>query len=433
LGFLAKRQPKWLSQLEVMPRLRQITMTSLAPRCGRIGLASFALASLSFAIITAPSRGPDLETFQAAGRYWLDGTYEFGVGMGHLYPPFSVVLFAPLALLPFSALVWIWLALNVFATAVVLYLGYRLWGQHWSKQTQLLFAALFVSWPAYRVTLRNGQISVIVLALLLGAILARRRAQPVIAGALLGLALLKYSLTLPFLAYFLVKRQWKMCGVALATVALLTQVFGMRLGLSAFEATRRYVEVVGRMQAGNSPGYTGTTEFSLLASSVFGTNVWTAVAAAVVAVIGLLAVLIASARNDRREDACLSALSVLALWSAYHRNYDEVICITVVAFLINLSLGSQRPLVPVVILVLLNALLILGLPGLLTSRFGISTDSLSGNPAGWLGLHCERIVLFLCFWWLVALIWTKRTDAAGSPQSSVKAIGNTMKTVSPRP
>lgn len=49
------------------------------------------------------------------------------------------------------------------------------WGGDWPIKARLLLAAFFIAFAPFRVTLRNGQICLMVMALLLGALLARKR------------------------------------------------------------------------------------------------------------------------------------------------------------------------------------------------------------------------------------------------------------------
>src|SRR5437016_2826309 len=135
----------------------------------------------------------------------------------------------------------------------------KLWGSDWLTRTRLLLAAFFIAFAPFRVTLRNGQICLMVMALLLGALLARRRKKNFLAGALLGLSLCKYTLTFPFFLYFVWKREWKVVSTAILVPLALTEVFALRLGLSLFQVISQYLSLASQILYSGLPGRTGTT------------------------------------------------------------------------------------------------------------------------------------------------------------------------------
>jgi len=84
----------------------------------------------------------------------------------------------------------------------------------------------------------------IVTALVLGALLAWKKNASLVAGLLLGLSLSKYPLTLPFALYFVWRREWKIVATAVLTVAALTEVFALRIGVSMFDVAGGYVRMM---------------------------------------------------------------------------------------------------------------------------------------------------------------------------------------------
>lgn len=194
--------------------------------------AFFLLAAISvvYSVVTALGEGKDLATFQDIGRAWVAGVYQTGEGLFFGPPPFASVLFAPFALLPFAYLRAIFVLINLLAAAAILLLVKKLWGGAWPAKAHLYLAALVICWAPFRVTVRNGQLSLIITALLLGALLAWKRGADLLAGFLLGLSLSKYPLSLPFALYFVWRREWKIAAMAVLTVAGLTETFALRLG-----------------------------------------------------------------------------------------------------------------------------------------------------------------------------------------------------------
>jgi hypothetical protein len=51
------------------------------------------------------------------------------------------------------------------------------------------------------------------------------------------------------------------------------------------------------------------------------------------------------------------------------------------------------------------ALFAISIPGLLTERLHLSAESLAANPAGFVGLHFERLLVFGLFFFLLVLLW----------------------------
>lgn len=372
-----------------------------------------AAASLIYAVATAPGRAIDIGLFYDGAQTWVDGTHRIGGGAIALYPPFTFPLLSPLALLSLDQAVIVFILINLAATALVIHLAIKLWGEDWSIRTQMLFAAMLISWAPWRVTIRNGQISLIILALLLGALMARRKNKHFLAGALLGLTLAKYTMTFPFFLYFAWKKEWKIILASILLPALLMQVYALRMGTTIIESTMDYVRFVAGVHSRSPGGWIGTTEIKALLSSLTGGNEQ---AASLITIILILAAIVSLfavvARRPGREDAHFAAMSLLALWAAYHRTYDSVICIVPAAVLIGFY---RRKILARYSLFCLGALglFVINLPGLLTDRLNLSAADLS-NPLGFLGLHIERLMVFAFFWSLLWVVWKTDEDFAKS-------------------
>ncbi|HEV8487900.1 MAG TPA: glycosyltransferase family 87 protein [Blastocatellia bacterium] len=380
-----------------------------------------ALVSLTYAVATAPRGGSDLRFFWECGQSWLDGTYKIGSGPGRLYPPFSAPMFAPLALVPFDYLVIIWLAFNIALTFLTLHLAIRLYGAEWMLRPAFYLSAMLLTWAGFRVTLRLGHISLLMTALVLGALLASRRNRKVLAGVLMGLSLCKYSLTLPFLLYFIFRKEWKVAAVALMVPLVFAEVFALRMGTTVVDSCRTYASVMFEGQVAGGTGWMGTagnTEIRPLLMSVTGGNETLTLALTVtLGLAGLIAMAVVFRRTPECEKAQFAVLALFALWSAYHRVYDSVICILPAALLIDFVV--RKKLVGFSRFWLGGlGLLTLSLPGLLTERLHLDAAELSGNPAGWLGLHIERLLVFGLFWSLLFVMWRE----ARSHRASVHGV-----------
>jgi hypothetical protein len=368
---------------------------------------SLAVVSLVYAVVTAPGKGIDLGFFQTGAREWVDGTFRIGEGVIGVYTPFLLPLFSPIALVPFKTLVVVWIVINIAATLLSLHFVIKLWGKEWPLKTRLLLAAFLIASAPFRVTLRNGQIGLMVMALLLGALLARKRKKPFLAGALLGLSLCKYTLTIPFFLYFVSKREWKTVTTAMLIPLGLTEVFALRLGLPLFQVMRQYVGLASQILVSGLPGRTGTTEIRLLFLDLIGNQTVAIVSTLVFSTAALICMGVIFARKARWEMAHFAAVALFSLWSVYHRTYDSVLCLVPAALMVDFLNHNKFVKFSRFWLAGLG-LLIVSIPGILADRLQMTAQDLAGNPLLMLGLHIERLLVFGMFWSLLFLMWKAR-------------------------
>ncbi len=165
----------------------------------------------------------DLEVYRAGGRYLLDGRplYEHGVVLDLLpfvYPPVAAVLFAPLALLPMPVLKVLWTALGLVLLALVARRCARAVGVPAGPPTVaavVLVTALATWLDPVRTTLYLGQINIVLLALVAGDLLGRRDSRW--RGVGLGLAAAVKLTPLLFVAFLLLRRQYRAAATAVGT------------------------------------------------------------------------------------------------------------------------------------------------------------------------------------------------------------------------
>jgi glycosyl transferase family 87 len=399
---------------------RQAAMSSRKPIM-KAGLFAVAIISLSYAVLTAPKSGIDLVFFYNGAREWVDGVFQIGSGPIGEYPPFALPLFSPIAFVPFDKLLLVWLALKIAATAFCLLLVIKLWGSDWPIRTRVYLSAFLLTWAPFRVTLRNGQISLMIMALLLGALLARRRKREFLAGALLGLSLCKYSLTFPYFLYFVWRREWKIVSTAILIPLALTEVFALRLGLSLFEVIGQYTQAVSHIYlSGVSPDM-GTTEIKLLILELSGgRETFAAIITLALSIAALICMGVVFSRKPRWEPAHFSALALFSLWSVYHRTYDAVLCLLPAVLLVDLLVRKKFVAFSRFWLAGLG-LLIISIPGVLVDRLKLSAADFAGNPLLLLGLHIERLLVFGMFWSLLFLMWkSKDMDRPAASESIPK-------------
>jgi glycosyl transferase family 87 len=382
-----------------------------------------AVMSLGYAVLTATKVGLDLGMFQIGARAWVDGIFRIGFGPIGEYPPFALPLLSPIAFISIGKLAALFLVINLAATALSLYLVFKLWGSEWPVKPRLYFAAFFLTWAPFRVTLRNGQISLMILALLLGALLARRKKREFLAGALLGLTLAKYSLIFPFVLYFVWRREWKILSTAILIPLVLTEVFALRVGLTIFEAIDQYAHEASGIYLSGVSADMGTSEIKLLFFDLSrGNDSFASILTLSLSIAAMVCMAVVFSRQPRWELAHVSALALFSLWSVYHRVYDSVLCLLPAALFMDLLVRKKYVAFSRFWLAGLG-LLIISIPGVLVNRLKMSPATLSNNPLLALGIHIERLLVFGMFWSLLFLMWKAR-DISESPEHKLVDDGD---------
>jgi hypothetical protein len=383
-----------------------------------------AFLSIIYTVVTAAEgNGFDLGIFQGMGQAWVDGVYQSNVIPG--LPPYTVVLFAPLSLVSYSHLRIIWLLLNLATAGLSVYLAIKLFGEKWCVEACFFLAAFLLTWAPFRVNVRNGQISLMITALLLGSLLARKRGRKLLAGILLGFALCKYPLSYGMFLYFVWRKEWKIIGAAILIPAALTLIFAFRLDMSPVEVICDYMQLMSRTFANGYSAFTGVTEIKPLLYTLVGQNESLAsILTILLSSVGLVSMFVVFRRRPQEEDAHYAAITFFTLWSVYHRVYDSVLCLLPAAVLVGLLVQRRNVVFSLIGLAALG-LLVVSIPGLLTVRLDLSAERLSESPLGLLGLHIERLLMVGMFCSFLILLWKKpSTDqktglALTQPESGV--------------
>jgi Glycosyltransferase family 87 len=368
-------------------------------------LFAAAIVSLAYAVITAPSRGFDIKLFHDGAEQWVEGARKIGEGPILAYPPFAIVLLAPLALLSTGHLIVVWLGVNLASTATVLYLVIKLYGSRWPVRVQACLVALFLCWAPFRVCVRNGQVSIVLTAVLLAIVLARSYGMKVVAGVLLGVAVGRYHFTYAFFLYFLWKREWKIVAISLLVPALLTVVYALRMEQSVVSVVREYTAILPTISNPTYGRFVGRTEISPLVLDLTGGDARvTSIVDGVLALGAILASWAVFRRRPESEKAHLAVLAVFTLWPMYHRVYDAVLLIVPAAMLIDLLVRGQHRRFSVGWLIGLG-LFAFSIPGVIEGRFGALRSGPLLSLLGAAGAHLERGIVFGLFWSLLFLLW----------------------------
>jgi hypothetical protein len=126
-----------------------------------------------------------------------------------LNPPFFTLLILPLGYLSYATSLWLWSFLSVACGIISVLWCQKITTQSKSKMTALLFIVLFFSYLPTFINNGFGQVTLILLPLLVGAWHAARRQHLITAGILLGILVSLKMIFALFLVYFLWRREWK--------------------------------------------------------------------------------------------------------------------------------------------------------------------------------------------------------------------------------
>jgi hypothetical protein len=251
------------------------------------------------------------------------------------YPPPAVGLLAlTVGLLPTPGTVlWVWFAVNVAAVGGVAIGLTRLWavppgGGTASDNLRFVLAALLLFPPTYS-TLEAGQFSLLVLGLLLLANDPSRGWLP--RGVALGVALLKPSVTLPFVFLPLVRREWRVLLVAVAVQASAAAYVAAQTG-DLVGPFRDWLTVAGFFLQGM---YTLQEWVNVVSPGL----AWLRLAAPL-GVLTLCALTLATARHLPRA-RLFTLTAVTSVFWTYHGSYDLVVLLPVLLPLAGWS--EQRP------------------------------------------------------------------------------------------
>ena len=245
------------------------------------------------------------------------------------YPPWSYPLATAVLAWDWPAARWAMAAVDAAGLlALAAAGGWFARGKGWPVVA--VCAALAVAAAQHYTVLRLGQPAVVVVALLAGALVVMTKAPRAdfVAGMLLGAAMLKPTLAVPFVVVVLLRRRWWAAAGCAAVVAAGAAVTWARVGVDPLTMTRQMLAIGGQIEAskGLADGIADGPVLWLRAAGLSST------AAARVTAVVVLAMLAAALWATRRRPVWVAfALAALAaqLW-AHHKPYDEIVMLPLV-------------------------------------------------------------------------------------------------------
>lgn len=182
--------------------------------------------------------GNDFRTFYTAGymvrtgdaRDLYDAELQFRLqnqlaaplksALPYIHPPYEAYLDAPFSLLSYRNAYYAFLAFNLVLLGAAFWL-LRPRMNNLAAIFPWLPAAIFIAFPPITIALLQGQDSILLLAILVGAGVLLDRDRPFASGAVLALGLFRFQVVLPIALLFLLWRRWRfVAGFTLSSAIL---------------------------------------------------------------------------------------------------------------------------------------------------------------------------------------------------------------------
>jgi hypothetical protein len=254
-----------------------------------------------------------------------------------------------LALTPFSffswwTAKWFFLILNVILVLVTGWLAIRhvpFGGVKLPRIQELLIFLIYFDFSATRIAIENGQTTLLVFLLMMVAIIFSKRAW-CISGLALGLALSKYSLSIPVFLFFIYQKNYR--ALLLAVIVQLAGIAGMAASSGSPPVKIIQENIMLFFRLFDQPGVHLSRWFEFISSNHFMTLIPSLLMTALI----FIPILLWLQRTPRgtvaqEEIRDFHVLTVLFIWTmlvAYHRLYDTLILIF---FVVLVFKGLARP------------------------------------------------------------------------------------------
>ncbi len=271
----------------------------------------------------------------------LDGVIFPGLVPAPASPPAAFYLMAPLAFLSWKTAKLVWLVCNFLFLGLIPFLLVRFFSAaRWLSRLEFAgLACLLAGMTATRSAAAGGQVTFVVLDLMLGTVILAER-RPWLAGLLLGLALSKYSLSIGILVLFIFFEP----KIRLVLAAVLVQLAGVAALLllghtSLLDFVYEYAQMVNL-----HANMEGIHLAGLFPRS--GLDTWLGLGLTLAVALPLILWRWKYHRKKATPHSTLAGavlavgLSLWALLAVYHRAYDAVVMI---AFLDLAAFVAKQP------------------------------------------------------------------------------------------
>jgi len=260
---------------------------------------------------------------------------------------------APVAALPWRVAKITWLAILLISCGATVSALACTSGFRWNELRTLAFVAAGLALAPFQTGIASGNTSILVIGMCAVAIWAARQDHDVSAGVLFGLACaMKPQLGAFLVLYYLVRRRWKLFGIAVACTTMLNIVAALYLQFRGASWVQDYVHNArGFVTSNHIDDFTteNPSRFTLINLQVPFFSITGHASSAnllAFAVVGLLVCMWIYSLSRRSEQPpellSLSAISALAMLPVYHRFYDAALLTVPLCWCIANAVGPAK-------------------------------------------------------------------------------------------
>jgi len=299
-----------------------------------------------------PVTGPHRPEFLA--KDLADGSLIAKRGIPTAYPLTCLLLLTPLGALPWPIAHLVWLAVTACLTLGVIWALLSFLTEEVGDWRAYLFVAFALALAPLHTGFAAGSVVISTVAVCGIAVVRERHGSETNAAILFGIAVcLKPQIGLPFLAYYLLRRRWRLCGIVSGVVLTAALLAMGRLAISGTPWLQNYrTDNKVLLVSGILADFTerNPLRFSLINLQVLWYAIGHRAGLANALALGLSALLFVIwgallLRSRRQSDDALLAISTLAVLSllpVYHRLYDAFLLIFPLCWSLREFSGAQK-------------------------------------------------------------------------------------------
>jgi len=248
-------------------------------------------------------------------------------------PPGTLVLLAPIGALPWHWAKLLWLTILVGSVIATIWALAATAGFGFKEPRTIMFVAASLAFAPFHTGIATANQTILVVALCALGILAAERQHDLLPGLLFGAACsLKPHIGTFIVAYYLVRRRWRLFATSVITVALLAFVAILWLRVCNVHWEDDYLQNIRVLALQNKiDDFTAANPIRFLLINLqvpfysFTHNAkWSNVSALTVGIVlvSIWAFVTLKGSVKRKTLLSLSAIAVIGLLPVYHRFYD---------------------------------------------------------------------------------------------------------------
>jgi len=276
-----------------------------------------------------------------------------------------------------------WAALNLVALAFLMWWAYRQ-PRDATPEARLLLAGAAAAFGGACTATEVGQVSIIVTALLAGALWLDAAGRPYWCGLLVGCSMIKPTIAAPFALALIAAGRYRAAAAAAGYGVAATAATWLLTGTAPFIMIEQMSVAAARYV---TAGTLGLVDLAVLLGASHAAAVWLPLLIAVPALVLMAAV---------RPSLSL-CFAIAAVWGrnwTYHKSYDDVMLVFLLIPLGVLAVGSARSRTAAIAFFAIGVLA--WIPGRLLALDAIQLAQLAAWPAALLvlvGLSSREVVL----------------------------------------